>query len=188
MTTPYAYCPVGQPPTSPSPLSPGRLTVAFTSMSGQNDAMARPWPTLRRGDKAHPVPTLQYLLRELGEDVPVDGEFGPRTEAAVRAVQGRRKLDADGVAGPLTWAALTPARRRGDRGEAVRAVQEEFQFRNLSGDPARAPRIDGVFGPITDGAVRSFQNGLRADDPAVVVDGIVGPATWRALIAGRVAF
>jgi peptidoglycan hydrolase-like protein with peptidoglycan-binding domain len=157
-------------------------------MTGQNGAMARPWPTLRRSDKAHPVPALQYLLRELGEDVPVDGQFGPRTEAAVRAVQRRSELTADGVAGPRTWAAVTPTRRRGDRGEAVRAVQEEFQFRNLSGDPARAPRLDGIFGPITDGAVRSFQNGLRADDPAVVVDGIVGPATWRALVSGKLSF
>jgi len=149
--------------------------------------MAHTWPVLRRGDKAHPVPALQYLLREQGEDVPVDGEFGPRTEAALRAVQRRRRLVEDGLAGQLTWAALTPARRRGDRGEAVRAIQEEFQFRNLSGDPARAPRIDGLFGPITDGAVRAFQQSLRADDPAVLLDGVVGPATWRALVSGTVS-
>ena len=154
------------------------------SVNRQNDAMSRPWPTLRRGDKAHPVPALQYLLRQRGEPVPVDGEFGPVTEAAVRAVQRQRQLTEDGVAGPRTWTALTPVRRRGDRGEAVRAIQEEFQFRNLSGDPARAPRIDGIFGPITDGAVRAFQNALRAEHPGVIVDGVVGPATWRELIAG----
>jgi peptidoglycan hydrolase-like protein with peptidoglycan-binding domain len=150
--------------------------------------MARPWAALRRGDKAHPVPTLQYLLREQGEQVPVDGEFGPRTEAAVRAVQRRRGLTDDGVVGPLTWSVLAPVRRRGDRGDAVRAVQEEFQFRNLSGDPARAPRIDGVFGPITDGAVRSFQHALHADDPSVLVDGVVGPVTWRALTGATLSF
>jgi peptidoglycan hydrolase-like protein with peptidoglycan-binding domain len=119
--------------------------------------------------------------------VPVDEEFGPVTEAAVRAVQRRRHLTEDGVVGPQTWVALTPVRRRGDRGEAVRAIQEEFQFRNLSGDPARAPRIDGVFGPITDGAVRAFQNALRAEDAGVIVDGVVGPATWRALVAGSLS-
>jgi peptidoglycan hydrolase-like protein with peptidoglycan-binding domain len=146
--------------------------------------MVQPWPAVRRGDKAHPVPTLQYLLRQQGRVVLVDGEFGPRTDAAVRALQHERHLAEDGLVGPATWRALIVTRRRGDRGEAVRAVQEEFQFRNLSGDPARAPRLDGVFGPITDGAVRSFQHSLHADDPAIVVDGVVGPRLWQALLGG----
>jgi peptidoglycan hydrolase-like protein with peptidoglycan-binding domain len=150
--------------------------------------MAQAWPVIRHGDRAHPVPALQYLLRQHGEPVPVDGEFGQRTEAAVRAVQRERHLTEDGVVGPLTWEVLTPVRRRGDRGEDVRAVQEEFQFRNLSGDPARAPRVDGVFGPVTDGAVRAFQHALHSDGPPVTVDGVVGPATWRALIAGTLSF
>lgn len=150
--------------------------------------MEQPWPEIRRGDKAHPVPTLQYLLREQGRVVLVDGEFGPRTDAAVRALQHERHLAEDGVVGPVTWRTLVATRRRGDRGEAVRAVQEEFQFRNLSGDPARAPRIDGIFGPITDGAVRSFQHALHADDPAVVIDGVVDHRLWQALLAGTLVF
>ncbi|MEV6633206.1 peptidoglycan-binding protein [Actinoplanes sp. NPDC051470] len=150
--------------------------------------MLQPWPVVHRGDKAHPVPTLQYLLREQGRAVLVDGEFGPRTDAAVRALQHQRNLAEDGVVGPVTWRALIMTRRRGDSGEAVRAIQEEFQFRNLSGDPARAPRIDGLFGPITDGAVRSFQHTLRADEPSVVVDGVVGAFLWQALLGGMLSF
>lgn len=147
--------------------------------------MAEPWPSVRLGDMTHPVATLQYLLRHQGEAVTADGEFGPQTDAAVRSLQRRRQLREDGMVGPVTWAALTPVRRRGDHGEAVRAVQEEFQYRNISGDPARAPRLDGFFGPVTDGAVRSFQHALRADDPTVVVDGVVDRDTWRALVSGK---
>ncbi|MGY1794914.1 peptidoglycan-binding protein [Geodermatophilus sp. SYSU D00525] len=48
-------------------------------------------------------------------------------------------------------------------------------------------QIDGVFGPETDEAVRSFQKSLSLDHPEVVVDGIVGPITWRALVSGMLA-
>ena len=150
--------------------------------------MLQPWPLVRRGDKAHPVPSLQYLLRARGHTLDVDGDFGPVTEAAVRAFQQDRDLTVDGIAGPQTWQALIVTVRRGDRGDAVRAVQEEFQFRNLSGDPSQGPQVDGIFGPVTEEAVRGFQEAVRADEPSMAVDGIVGPMTWQALISGMLSF
>ena len=141
-----------------------------------------PWPIVRRGDTAHPVRTLQHLLRGRGQTVAVDGIFGPRTEAAVRAVQQARGLAVDGIVGPNTWQALIQQVRRGDTGDAVRGVQEEFQFRNLSGDPGQGVQIDGIFGPATEQAVRGFQQAV-----GVTVDGIVGPVTWRALVSGMLA-
>lgn len=138
-----------------------------------------PWPVIRRGANAHPVPTLQYLLRARGQSVTVDGDFGPQTEAAVRAFQTAEKLTVDGVVGPQTWSAIIVQVSKGSTGDAVRGVQYEFQYRTGSDDPAADTPIDGVFGSQTDEQVRGFQEALD-----LVVDGIVGPITWRALISG----
>jgi murein L,D-transpeptidase YcbB/YkuD len=147
-----------------------------------------PWPLVRQGDRDHPVVTLQYLLRARDHDVAADGIFGPRTDAAVRAFQGKKNLAVDGIVGPRTWSALIVQVQKGSRGDAVRGVQEEFQFRNLSGDPATGLQVDGIFGPKTDTTVRSFQTALSQDIPEVAVDGIVGPVTWRALVSGMLSF
>ena len=147
-----------------------------------------PWPEVKSGANAHPIKTLQYLLRAHGQGVVVDGEFGPQTEAAVKAFQSSRGLAADGIVGPVTWSALVVEVKQGSQGEAVKGVQEEFQFRNLSGDPSKGPQVDGIFGPITDGAVRGFQHALSLDIPSVKVDGIVGPVTWQALVSGMLSF
>ena len=147
-----------------------------------------PYPTVRRGAQAHPVRTLQQLLRARGQSVAVDGVFGPATETAVRAFQQQKHLSLDGVVGPLTWAALVIQVQNGSSGDAVRGVQEEFRFRDLSGDPSHALALDGVFGPRTEAAVRGFQQALHADVPAVAADGIVGPITWQALVSGMLSF
>lgn len=61
-------------------------------------------PVLRRGAKGDDVKLLQSLL-----PVTADGDFGPKTEAAVRALQSNHALVADGIVGPYTWDALIPA-------------------------------------------------------------------------------
>ena len=147
-----------------------------------------PWPLVKQGDQQHPVQTLQYLLRARGHAVTVDGIFGPATDGAVRSFQQQRGLSVDGIVGPNTWSALIIQVQQGSQGDAVRGVQEEFQFRNLSGDPSKGLQIDGIFGPRTDAAVRGFQQALHADIPSVTVDGIVGPVTWRALVSGMLSF
>ena len=151
-------------------------------------ATVLPFPLVRKGDQNHPVKTLQYLLRARGHTVTVDGIFGPRTDAAVRAFQQQKGLAVDGIVGPNTWGALIITVKKGSQGDAVRGVQEEFQFRNLSGDPGTGLAVDGIFGPKTDAAVRDFQNALHQDIPSVTVDGIVGPVTWRALVSGMLSF
>lgn len=143
----------------------------------------QPWPVVTEGTKNHPVETLQYLLRAHGRTVTIDGIFGPQTESAVRAFQNAKHLTVDGIVGSSTWSALVIQVQRGSTGDAVRGVQEEFQFRNLSGDPHKGVQIDGAFGPQTEEAVRNFQQAL-----AIAVDGVVGPVTWRALVSGMLSF
>jgi peptidoglycan hydrolase-like protein with peptidoglycan-binding domain len=106
----------------------------------------------------------------------------------VKAFQASQGLAADGIVGPLTWAALVVEVKKGSQGDAVKGVQEEFQFRNLSGDPSKGPQVDGIFGPVTDASVRGFQQALSLDIPSVKVDGIVGPVTWQALVSGMLSF
>jgi peptidoglycan hydrolase-like protein with peptidoglycan-binding domain len=131
-----------------------------------------PWPVVKSGSNAHPVKTLQYLLRARGHSVAADGVFGPNTEVAVKAFQSGHGLVANGIFDAATWAPLVLPVKKGSRGDAVKGVQEEFQFRNLSGDPSKGPQVDCIFGPVTDSAVRGFQHALSLDIPSVAIDGI----------------
>ena len=62
---------------------------------------------LKRGARGEDVRQLQAKLREAGYDVgPIDGKFGPQTEAAVRAYQQANGLKVDGRAGEDTFRAM----------------------------------------------------------------------------------
>jgi peptidoglycan hydrolase-like protein with peptidoglycan-binding domain len=144
-----------------------------------------PWPVVQNGSQGHPIRTLQSLLRAHGHNLTVDGMFGPATEAAVKAFQTSKGMAADGIMSAQTWSALIIQVKKGSSGDAVRGVQEEFQFR--AGEPGKGLKVDGVFGPQTDSTVRGFQHALSLDVSSVVVDGIVGPVTWQALVSGMLS-
>jgi peptidoglycan hydrolase-like protein with peptidoglycan-binding domain/DNA invertase Pin-like site-specific DNA recombinase len=64
------------------------------------------------------VKALQRDLRAAGHRVgPIDGIYGPRTEAAVSRLQAANHIAVDGVAGPQTYTALD--RLRGDESRKV---------------------------------------------------------------------
>ncbi|MEU0985864.1 peptidoglycan-binding domain-containing protein [Streptomyces sp. NPDC005953] len=66
-------------------------------------------PTVRRGSTGNAVREAQCLLQYWGFDVGptgVDGNFGPRTEAAVRDIQAACGIGVDGIVGPITWSVL----------------------------------------------------------------------------------
>ena len=68
--------------------------------------------------------------------------------------------------------------RQGSRGPFVTVIQTELNriSRNYPAIP-RIPEVDGIFGPRTEAAVRKFQEIFDLD-----VDGVVGKATWYALV------
>ena len=68
--------------------------------------------------------------------------------------------------------------RTGSRGPYVTVIQTELNriSRNYPAIP-RIPEVDGIFGPRTEAAVRKFQEIFGLD-----VDGVVGKATWYALV------
>lgn len=66
--------------------------------------------TLEPGDEGDSVELMQEALAALGYDVGTpDGIFGPGTEEAVKQFQADSGLEADGIAGPATLAALNEA-------------------------------------------------------------------------------
>jgi peptidoglycan hydrolase-like protein with peptidoglycan-binding domain len=65
-----------------------------------------------------------------------------------------------------------PTLRRGDGGQFVTELQQRLGM----------PDGPAVFGPKTEAAVRAFQR-----ERNMVPDGIVGPKTWAAIDASRVA-
>jgi peptidoglycan hydrolase-like protein with peptidoglycan-binding domain len=147
-------------------------------------------PTLRRGATGTAVRYLQERLAVHGIRVTVDGVFGPATETAVRGFQKLRRLTVDGIVGPKTWTALRalpykpptakprPLRPLLQRGSTHKAAVELVQQRLKTRYPAYAKhlKVDGIFGPATETAVREFQERSK-----IAVDGRVGPVTWARL-------
>ncbi|MBH8575004.1 peptidoglycan-binding protein [Nostocaceae cyanobacterium CENA369] len=141
---------------------------------------------ITKGDEGEDVRVLQEQLRVAGFYYGNStGIFGPITEEAVKRFQAAYKLDVDGIVGPATKRKLpqqgvgygedSPSKpvverdklRLGDRGEAVRILQEQLiKAGYLEGEP------NGYFGPYTADAVRRFQaaNYLASS-------GVAGPTT-----------
>jgi len=134
-----------------------------------------------RADVSAGTAALQAALRaERLFDGDVDGVAGPMTRAAVRRLQARHGLAVDGIAGPRTRRALG---RRGRPRLGSRPLSEgargwdvaALQFLLARHGFPSGP-VDGGLGARTAGALRRFQTWA-----GMAADGIGGPATLAAL-------
>jgi putative chitinase len=91
-------------------------------------------PTLQQGSSGPDVKALQQQLKDLGFDPNgVDGNFGPGTRAAVIAFQQSKGLQADGIAGPATLAALQPDGSAGDSTTPTPVLTGAFNLAGITG-------------------------------------------------------
>ncbi len=96
------------PPPSALPSATPQPAATPATTSASADTGLTPGPAGTPGSEeaatASGATAVEWLQAAL--HVPVDGEFGPETEAAVRRLQARHGLAVDGVVGPATWALI----------------------------------------------------------------------------------
>ena len=81
---------------------------------------------LKNGCSGSDVKALQELLNQLGATLEVDGQFGSKTEAAVKAFQKKAGVKQDGKYGDQTHSALMAAVAEDDAGQqAMTKTQPE---------------------------------------------------------------
>ena len=124
-----------------------------------------------------------------------DGNFGPATQALVKAVQTWGAIQSTGTPNDQTWAISAgptiwdvagpgtagtkphqePTVRMGSKGEAVQIAQFLLSAQGFGLAPHQ---VDGNFGQATHDAVVRFQRAHK-----LTADGVVGPGTWKQLFA-----
>jgi peptidoglycan hydrolase-like protein with peptidoglycan-binding domain len=180
-----APTPAPVPVAAPGPATPAPVAApALTADAIPATQLAR---GIARGASGPSVSLIQGLV-----GATVDGRFGPQTAAAVRAFQRGHGLVADGVVGPLTWAALVDVANGGTGLSAITSgsVPRAVILRGVA-QGARGQTVvtiqrlvgvapDGRFGPLTRGAVQAWQR-----THGLVPDGVVGPLTWASLTGSR---
>lgn len=165
----------------------GRKTLAKLLGTSNPDNNPQTDGVLRKGSTGSAVRDLQTLLAKYNYPVgKVDGTYGSKTVAAVKAFQKLNGLKVDGAAGPKTMEALRGSDvvsysvaqtvtykklRRGDSGAEVAALQAKLKVLGYY-----TGNVTSYFNQDTEDAVESFQaaNGLK-------IDGIAGQKTQTAL-------
>ncbi len=131
---------------------------------------------IQTGDKGAAVVDVQQRLKRMGFELAVDGEFGPRTLAAVREFSGKEVVDAE------VWNRIVDASfALGDRTVYLKVPhfhgRDVHELQTILATLGFAPDAqDGIFGPHTEEALIQFQ--ASAGLPQ---DGIAGADTFAAI-------
>ncbi|MBO0720580.1 MAG: peptidoglycan-binding protein [Blastocatellia bacterium] len=130
------------------------------------------------------------LNQLLGLRLPLDGKLGVMTRAAIRSLQRKNRLPADGIIRPQTARILSAASRRRihtDEELDSEIDRNSYEYglwvqRSLNRIMGSGLVEDGIIGTHTRSAIRDFQQRY-----GLLVDGIVGPQTEGALIKAGAA-
>ncbi|HUP79769.1 MAG TPA: serine hydrolase [Pirellula sp.] len=95
--------------------------------------------------------TLKVRLSPRGS-ISVDGDFGPATEAAVKAFQKQEKIEATGVVNEATWTALGALIEQDQPLPPPHIVNSEKLEKKPSDDPFGPPQVTCTAWTIVDGA------------------------------------
>jgi len=139
------------------------VTNLATAASVKNNTLTAATPTaaaagvLKKGDRGDSVKELQNWLIKAGFYTgTVTGYYGDVTQTAVKNFQQAAGLTADGIFGPATKTKLTSVNSNilvvGSKGEEVKKVQQRLQTLGYS-----KVQVDGIYGKITEEAVKAFQ-------------------------------
>ena len=153
-----------------------------------------PGAPLRQGSSGPNVVVIQVALNRIAQDYPaipkiavVDGIFGPRTEATVRAFQEIFGLSPDGIVGPATWYQIV--RLYTAVTDLAELRSEGQRFYAINWNPPNALRVG------SSGEQVSFLQYMLAiiaefipEIPPIAVDGIYGTATRAAVLAAQRRF
>lgn len=148
----------------------GNMTLSLTSRAaGEASPSASPITSGPAATPSDDVVSAQRQLKERGYySGPVDGVIGPGTDAALRAFQRDRGLSISGRLDSATIRALAAAPPTSTSIPDIRTAQRQLRDRGYYSGP-----IDGVVGPATEAALRTYQRdrGLtitgRLDSPTV---------------------
>ena len=173
------------------PQTIAKIDAAYEAKGGSSSGSGSSASGLKLNSKGTDVRNLQQDLTTLGYYwAEITGNFGAKTETAVRRFQEENGLTADGVAGTKTLNAIAAAVARkggtpasgGSAGTTLKLNSQGTKVSQLQTDLKQLgyyyAEITGNFGAKTEAAVKAFQKakGLTAD-------GVAGTKTLNAIAA-----
>ena len=173
------------------PQTIAKIDAAYEAKGGSSSGSGSSASGLKLNSKGTDVRNLQQDLTTLGYYwAEITGNFGAKTETAVKRFQEENGLTADGVAGTKTLNAIAAAVARkggtpasgGSAGTTLKLNSQGTKVSQIQTDLKQLgyyyAEITGNFGAKTEAAVKAFQKakGLTAD-------GVAGTKTLNAIAA-----